>query len=155
MKKVVQGVLCDTDTANRLGEYQYLSRRDFHYFREELYRTKSGKFFLYGEGGPASPYAKKIGQSEWTGSEKIQLLPPEAARQWAEEHLDGDEYISAFGEPEDDDTQYTVSIDAVTKNRLDKLKMTTGKTLKQLIAIAVLKLEASESDKIDENEAGE
>lgn len=155
MKKVVKGVLCDTETANRLGEYQHLSRRDFNYFREELYRTKSGKFFLHGEGGPASKYSKKIAQNEWSGGETIQLLPPEAARQWAEEHLDGDEYISAFGEPEDDDAQYTVSIDAVTKNRLDKLKMMTGKTLKQLIAIAVLKLETSESDKIDKNEAGE
>lgn len=143
MKKVVQGVLCDTETAKLLGEYQYLSRRDFHFFREELYRTKSGKYFLYGEGHAASPYAKKVAQSEWAPGEAIKLLPPEAARQWAEENLEGDDYIAAFGEPEED-VQYSVSIDAATKHRLDKLKTKTGKSLKQLIAEAVKKIEAGD-----------
>ena len=143
MKKVVKGVLCDTDTAKLLGEYQFLSRRDFHFFREELYRTKSGKYFLYGEGGPASPYAQTVGTNEWSGGAKIQLLPPEAARQWAEENLSGDDYIAAFGEPEED-AQYSVSIDAATKHRLDKLKTKTGKSLKQLIAEAVKKIEAGD-----------
>ena len=143
MKKVISGVLCDTETAKFLGEYQYLSRRDFHFVRDELYRTKSGKFFLYGEGGPASPYATKVAQNEWSGGAKIQLLPPEAARQWAEENLSGDDYIAAFGEPEED-AQYSVSIDAATKHRLDKLKTKTGKSLKQLIAEAVKKIEAGD-----------
>lgn len=136
MKKVVQGVLCDTDTAKRLGEYQFLSRRDFHFVREELYRTKSGKYFLFGEGGPASPYATKVAQNEWTGGEKIKLLPPEAARQWAEENLEGDDYIAAFGDPEDGD-YYNIAVDSATKARLDKIKSSTGKTLRQIVAEAI------------------
>lgn len=132
MKKVVQGVLCDTDTAKLMGEYQYLSRRDFHFVREELYRTKSGKFFLYGEGGPASPYAKKIAQNEWAGGEKIQLLPPEAARQWAEENLSGDDYIAAFGEPEED-VQLGVTIRGSTRSKLDSVKAETGLTFGEII----------------------
>lgn len=144
MKKVIQGVLCDTKTANRLGVYQYLSRRDFHYFREELYRTKSGKFFLYGEGGAASPYATKVAQNEWTGGEKIKLLPPEAARQWAEEHLDGDEYIAAFGEPDEDGEPVVLTIDSATKRRLDRMKEATGKSIKQLVAEAVIRYSGEE-----------
>lgn len=143
MKKVVKGVLCDTTTARLIGEYQHSNRNDFHFFREELYRTKSGRYFLYGEGHAASPYARKVAQSEWAPGESIKLMPPEAARQWAEENLSGDDYIAAFGEPEED-AQYSVSIDAATKHRLDKLKTKTGKSLKQLIAEAVKKIEAGE-----------
>ena len=39
---------------------------------------------------------------------------------------------------------YSVSIDAATKHRLEKLKTKTGKSLKQLIAEAVKKIEAGE-----------
>lgn len=137
MKKVISGVLCDTKTARLLGEYQYSNRRDFYYWREELYRTKSGRYFLYGEGGPASRYAEVVGQNEWSSGEKIELLPPEAAKQWAEEHLDGDEYIAAFGIPEEDAEHISVAISAKTKAVLDDLKSRTGKTLRQLIEEAV------------------
>ena len=35
MKKVIQGVLCDTSTAKFLGEASYLSDRDFAHWSEE------------------------------------------------------------------------------------------------------------------------
>lgn len=138
MKKVVQGVLCDTDTAKMLGEYEHDCKSSFHWYVERLYRTKSGKYFLHGEGHAASPYAKKVAQSEWAPGEAIKLLPPEAARQWAEDHLDAAEYISAFGEPEE---MSSVLIAEETKEKLVNLKRKTGKDIDRLIAEAVGRFE--------------
>lgn len=137
MKKVIQGVLCDTATAKFLSEASYLSDHDSAHWSEELYRTKSGKFFLYGEGGPASRYAVTIGQNEWSGGEKIQLLSRETAMEWAEEHLDGDEYIAAFGNPEETEKAMSVILPLKTRERLEALKRETGMTFSEIIARAV------------------
>ena len=134
MKKVVQGVLCDTDTAKMLGDYEHDQKSSHHWYTERLYRTKSGKYFIHGEGHAASPYAKKVAQSEWAPGEAIKLMPPEAARQWAEDHLDAAEYISAFGEPEE---MSSVLIADETKEKLVELKRKTGKDIDRLIAEAV------------------
>lgn len=101
MKKVIKGKVYDTETAQRLAEYAPNPyRSDFHYFCETLYRKKTGTFFLHGEGNAASKYAISCGQHEWCGGEKIIPLTYAEAQAWAEEHLDGDEYIEIFGDPE-------------------------------------------------------
>ena len=137
MKKVIQGVLCDTSTAKHLGSASYLGDRDFAHWNEELYRTKSGRYFLYGEGGPASRYAVTVGQNEWSGGEKIQLLSRETAMKWAEEYLDGDEYITAFGDPEETEKAMSVILPLKTRERLEVLKAETGMTFSEIIARAV------------------
>jgi len=137
MKKVIRGVLCDTATAKCLGETSYLDARDFAHWSEELYRTKSGKYFLYGEGGPASRYAVTIGQNEWSGGEKIQLLSRETAMEWAEEHLDGDEYIAAFGDPEETEKAMSIVLPVASRERLETLKRETGMTFSEIIAKAI------------------
>lgn len=137
MKKVIQGVLCDTATAKYIGSASYLGDRDFAHWNEELYRTKSGKYFLYGEGGPASRYAVTIGQNEWSGGEKIQLLSRETAMKWAEEYLDGDEYIAAFGNPEEAEKAMSVILPLKTRERLEVLKAETGMTFSEIIARAI------------------
>ena len=134
MKKVISGVLCDTDTAKVLGEYEHEHKSSFHWYVERLYRTKSGKYFLHGEGHAASPYAKKVAQSEWAPGEAIKLIPPEVARLWAEEHLDAGEYIAAFGEPEE---MSSVLIAEETKKKLVELKRKTGKDIDRLITEAI------------------
>lgn len=78
--------------------------------------------------------AKNAGDQEIA----VKLLPPEAARQWAEDHLDAGEYIAAFGEPDEDGEPVVLTIDSATKRRLDRLKETTGKSIKQLVAEAVM-----------------
>ena len=137
MKKVIQGVLCDTSTAKHLGSASYLGDRDFAHWSEELYRTKSGRYFLYGEGGPASRYAVTIGQNEWSGGEKIQLLSRETAMKWAEEYLDGDEYIAAFGDPEETEKAMSIILPLKTRERLEALKRETGMTFSEIIAQAI------------------
>ena len=101
MKKVINGRLYNTDTATCLGGYSFSSTRDFRYIEEYLYRTKRGSYFLHGEGGPLTKYREQVGQNEWGYGEDILPLTEEEAREWAEVHMDGDEYIDAFGAPEE------------------------------------------------------
>lgn len=103
MKKIIKNKVYDTETAKRIGEYEPNPyRSDFHWFCETLYQKKTGEFFLHGEGNAASRYSKSCGQNEWCGSEKIIPLSYEEARGWVEKHLDADDYIAVFGEPEEE-----------------------------------------------------
>ena len=136
MKKVINGALYDTETAKLLGQDSYSNPGDFQHWVETLYRTKSGKYFLHGKGGAMTKYAVCVGQNEWCGGEKIIPLDLESAQKWAEEHLDGDEYIRAFGEPEE---RTTIMISAATKARLSDIKAKTGKSFGDIVADAVAK----------------
>lgn len=136
MKKVIDGSLYNTATAKEIGSRSYGNYGDFSHFSETLYKTKAGKYFLYGEGGPMSKYSRSVGNNEWSGGEHIEPLTPEAARKWAEEHLTAEEYIAEFGEPEeasDDKVPLNLTILASTKAKLEKMKSETGKSISAII----------------------
>lgn len=101
MKKIINGKMYDTNTAKFLGSDSYSNGRDFHNWSEELYQKRTGEFFLYGEGGPMSRYAKSCGDNSWSGGEDIIPLSVGKARQWAEEHLTADQYAEIFGIPDE------------------------------------------------------
>lgn len=104
MKKIINGKLYNTETARKLGSYENMADyRNFHYFCEALYQKRTGEYFLHGEGGPMTQYARTIDQNSWSGGEKIMPMSVEAARKWAEEHLDADDYAEAFGMPDEGD----------------------------------------------------
>lgn len=110
MKKIINGRLYDTDKAAYLGYDLYAGPRDFAYWREELYRKRTGEFFLYGQGGPCSKYAvASVTGSGWDGGEKIIPLAYDKARQWAEDHLSAEAYGEIFGLPADDAGDVTIS----------------------------------------------
>lgn len=99
MKKVINGKLYNTETAKRLGyTFHGESRSDFRYYEETLYKTKSGQYFIHGEGGPMSRYSRAVGQNSWSGGESIRPVSEEAAQAWCEEELDAEEYISIIKE---------------------------------------------------------
>lgn len=134
MKKVIEGSLYNTETAKELGCWtNEISRSDFHYVTETLYRTKSGKYFLYGEGGALSKYAESCGQNQWCGGKKIIPIPLTEAQKWAEKNLDGDEYIAAFGEPEEGKTQINLYLSQVSIAKLERLRSETGKSISQIV----------------------
>ena len=137
MKKVINGALYNTGTAQELGciepaGYDY---NNFNYFKETLYRTKSGKYFLHGEGHGNSRYG------EWHGNiggwgEQIRPYTPEEAMEWAEENLTADEYEEAFGEPEeasDTKSPLNITVSAEFRSLLQKMKEDTGKSISQII----------------------
>lgn len=102
MKRIINGKLYNTATAKEIGawsnNYNY---GDFSYCEETLYLKRTGEYFLYGKGGPMSKYSQSCGQNSWSGGEEITPLTETEAREWAEKHLDADEYIEIFGEPEE------------------------------------------------------
>ena len=121
MKKIINGKLYSTETAESLGEYATnLSRRDFHYYEETLYRKRTGEFFLYGCGGPASRYAVPS-YGGYTGGESILPMSYEAARTWAEGHLCADEYEEIFGEVVEDDSKTAMSF-SLRADTCDRIK---------------------------------
>ena len=97
MKKIINGRLYNTDTATLIGSAGYSYPGDFSYWEENLYRKKTGEFFLCGEGGPMSQYAHRIGQNLWSGGEAIRPLTLREAREWAERYLDVEKYEQIFG----------------------------------------------------------
>lgn len=99
MKKIINGRKYDTETATLMATASSNQPcNDFSYWAEELYRKRTGEFFLYGEGGPMSRYAESCGQNSWSGGCDITPMTEEKARQWAERHLSVDEYEEIFGE---------------------------------------------------------
>ena len=111
MRKIINGRKYDTDTAQELGYYSnYGSWNDSNHFEETLFRKKNGEFFLYGEGGPTTKYREPEGQNGWTGGSRITPLSVDRARDWAEKHLDADEYESIFGKVDEGETPGKISV---------------------------------------------
>ena len=101
MKKIIYNRMYNTETAECLADWDNgLSRRDFNYLDEYLYRKKTGEYFLYGIGGPNTWCSQPVGEM-FSGGEKIEPLTEQEAREWAERRLGADEYIEIFGEPEE------------------------------------------------------
>lgn len=104
MRKVINNKLYDTDTARECGSYSNsCDYGDWHRYCETLYVKRTGEFFLHGEGGPMSRYAKSCGGNSWSSGETIIPLTYDNAREWAEKNLDADEYEEIFGLPSEDD----------------------------------------------------
>ena len=102
MKKIINGKKYNTETAKEIGCWSnnYYCN-DFNYCKETLYRKQTGEYFLYGHGGAMSKYSQSCGQNTWSGGSEIIPMTETEAREWAEEHLDCDEYEEIFGEVEE------------------------------------------------------
>lgn len=111
MKKIINGKVYDTTTAELLGSWSSPgSVTNFSHFSESIYRKRTGEFFLHGEGGPASRYAVQIGQNNWRGGEKITPLSWDDARAWVESHLDAEDYERIFGPVSEDGSRVAVNL---------------------------------------------
>ena len=99
MKQIIEGKSYNTEIASKLASARNPSApysNDFHYWSESLYRTKSGTYFLAGEGGPMSSWAEKTGQNEWSGGSGIRTKTEAEAREWVESWAN-DQYEAIFG----------------------------------------------------------
>lgn len=141
MKKYIDGKKYDTETAKVVGSWSnHLSYRDFKWCEETLYRKKTGEYFLHGEGGALSRYSCQANGNMRGSGEQLRPLTFEEAREWAEEHLDGDEYEEIFGEISDDGTDCLISAVIKTSSRdilrreVEKSGKTAGQILDDLLA---------------------
>lgn len=64
MKKLINNKVYNTDTAELIAKYNNGSY-NFDGFIEELYKTKKGSYFLYGNGQALSLYSGCGGGSYW------------------------------------------------------------------------------------------
>lgn len=128
MKKIINGKRYDTETAKAVAVYySNYPINDFNYFQESLYQKRTGEFFLYGEGNAASKYAESCGMNEWCGGERIIPLTVKKAQEWAEQHLDVDEYESIFGEIDESSEKITTTL-SLSQKAHETLKMRSHKS---------------------------
>jgi len=88
MKKIINGISYDTDTADEVVYHSHGHRSDFHYIEEILYRTKKGNFFLVGKGGASTRYARTVSQNCWCGGTGWEILSTREALAFCESHGD-------------------------------------------------------------------
>lgn len=83
-----------------------------------------------------SQYGRKVGQNEWTGGETIMPLAYERARDWAEKHLDADDYQEEFGSVSEGEerTVLSVSIAADVADKIRREAQEKGMSVSALIA---------------------
>jgi len=86
MKAIIDGKRYDTETAKLIANAGSvgLSRSDFRHWNEDLYRTKNGSWFIAGEGGALTKYARQVGSNASGAGEQIQPLTEDEVRDWME-----------------------------------------------------------------------
>ncbi len=103
MRKIINGKRYDTDTAIFIDEATNLGRgsdsmKDLRYWDAALYKTKSGNFFLAGEGGAMSMFYKPVGGRARSGGSGIIPMSKVEALEWAEKHLHANVVEKHFGD---------------------------------------------------------
>ena len=98
MIRIVNGKRYNTETAEHLcniscGGY---SRSDFAYDDTDLYVTKNGNFFIAGEGGPRSRWARSVGNSGHSGGSGLRPLDKDDARALLEQYGSSEQVEAHF-----------------------------------------------------------
>ena len=141
MKKIIAGKRYDTETAQRVAvSCSSAEPGDLGYWEEYLYKKRTGEFFLYGEGGPATKYCKQVALNSWSGGASISPLTYEEAKEWAEDNLSGDEFEEIFG-PVDESMEamtVTYSIPAAAADLVRREAEKTGRTRSDIVAGLIL-----------------
>jgi len=84
MKRIINGRVYDTDTANRIGNFASdCGPGDFRYEDTDLYKTKKGAWFISGEGGPFSRWSRACNNGQRGGS-GIEAMTTAEALDWCE-----------------------------------------------------------------------
>src|SRR5690554_91779 len=137
MKRIISGRRYDTQTAKLVGHTSYSTPGSLDYWREDLYRKKTGEFFLHGQGGPMSKYLERTGENEWSYGHEIRPISMDRAKAWAEKYLDADEYEKIFGKVEEGKVQISTWIEESIKDQIDKLRDEKGITIADIIKAGV------------------
>lgn len=128
MRKIIHNKVYDTDTATLVGHWSN-GRSGGDYISVDLYRKKTGEHFA----------AKQVGEyvSDLFYFEQIAPMGYDKAREWAEEHLEAEDYEREFGMPAEGDAVITCNISAAAKAEIDRRRAETGQTIAQVIESAI------------------
>lgn len=101
MKKIINGKMYNTETATFVCNYwNGLSYFDFRYVTEDLYRKKTGEYFIKYNGGALSKYAESYGDGRCEGA-GIKPVSREFAMRFVNRNATPEVYIKEFGEVEE------------------------------------------------------
>lgn len=92
MKKIINGKMYNTETAEEICKYSSGQYGDFECIRKTLFKKKTGEFFLKAYGGAMTSYE---------GEETIEPLTEEEAKSFVERNGSVETYIELFGEVEE------------------------------------------------------
>ena len=97
MRKIIKGLLYDTDTAECLYSWNngYYGT-DFKYRSKALFRTTKGNLFLYHSGGAMTDMRQTAGSNSWSGGEDIEPIDEKTAVKFLETHDGADVIMSEF-----------------------------------------------------------
>ena len=135
MRKVIKGRLYDTETARLVCDWsnEYYAN-DLRWCAETLYRKRTGEYFVHGEGSALSKYARGCGGNATCGGEAITPLTYEQAREWAEAHMETEDYEAEFGTPDEGDRyDLHASISVAAQRALSRAAAAEGVTVGAII----------------------
>ena len=146
MRKVINGRTYNTETSKRIGSWDNgVYGSDFRSCEEDLYKNTKGAYFLVGEGGPMSKYSVSHG-NETSGSTELIPMTATEAQEWAESHLDIEEYEAEFGVQEEATSDLTtrervnLTLDNEIVARLRKHSADTGIPMARIVDKAITML---------------
>lgn len=123
MEKVINNRRYNTATAQEIGHAESGLTGDLDWWSETLYQKRNGEFFLAGEGGARTDYARPTGTENLTGGEKIVPLTLEEAKKWVEENMTAEDYEKLFS-PDADPSGEKVWVNTrLTPEAIKKAKM--------------------------------
>ena len=96
-----------TATAKKLAEWDENGTDPLNYIAEALYRKKTGEFFVFGDGGANTKYARIGRLKVFEPGSAILPMSLEQAKEWALDRLPKNEYDDIFGDMIDDDGSTT------------------------------------------------
>ena len=86
MRRIFDKMVYDTDTAERVYCWDNgFGDSDFRQCTETLCKTPNGRWFLWGSGGPNSPWREQHGNM-FGGGEGLRAISPDEALEWMESH---------------------------------------------------------------------
>lgn len=141
METRINGLRYNTETAKELARWSSdCPVNDFNYYEEWLFKKRTGEYFLYGEGGPASPYAEYVEHSGSVAGYGIKPLTRKQAKNWLERAANefapyGQTYEQEFGlKKTGKNVAVIVKLDKALKDKLDKLAAHNHMTIDQVTA---------------------
>lgn len=87
MKKTIRGTRYDTETAREIASAQGGKPGTLEAWSACLYRTRGGRYFLAGKGGPMTRFGQAAGRNKWwpphgTGCGDLIPMTEDEAQAW-------------------------------------------------------------------------
>ena len=140
MKRIIDGKVYNTDTAEIVDKYEYGLPGDLDYVDEALYRKrKTGEFFLAGEGGPRTIFGRYDGMGTYHGGEGIVRVTYEQAQNLVRERSKPEVYEKFFAVV-DKTGRRVVSLNLTEEaaKRLRDASEKSGRSMSELVCDAIM-----------------